>query len=449
MKAGAMISGIFYETNASDLPAKINFRTGDILHLRSGMYQVIKNIGQGGFGSVYRIRRDKQDDYALKVLDLWRLKPNEFDNITKRFRAGFKAGTFHSDYLVKNYFEGQISGNPYSIMEFCPNGSLSNRMQEFYQIRYFIPLVQHILQALHDLHQNGIIHRDIKPDNILFDRNDKPKLSDFDIAGDTNQRLTALNWRGAVKEIWGTAVYAPPEQLNHKQAYTLTKPAMDMFAFGISAYEVLSGGHYPYGNFEDFEKNPVDFYEKVKKGRYVPLPAWRNDIPPLICNLVHGCIEADPEKRIASAAQALDILRSFRPVVDPGSPILSHPQKNEWILRVVRGEETGKEYNMSTLMKNGNTHMLRIGWDMYGRSGNAIAIKETMSSFISQHHATLEYGGGHWFLRDGQWQQGAGWVKSLNGAICNGQQVDSGSGIELKHNDMIQLGETILQVIHV
>lgn len=442
---GVKTSGVFYENERISLPEKLNFRQGDLLHLHTGRYAVSRTLGQGGFGTVYQLLDDRGESFAFKVLDLWRMKPNEFDQISARFEQGFKAGQVESKYLVKNYSQGKIAGNPYILMEFCRNGSLGSRQREFFKFERFEDVALAILHALHDLHLSGIIHRDVKPDNVLFDDHDTPKLTDFDISGNINQRMTSANWRGAVKEIWGTAVYAPPEQLNHKDAYALTRPSMDMFAFGVTCYETLTGGKYPYGNFEEFEKNPLEFYKKVKQGKFEPVTAYRSDLPRVWVDAIHACLVADPEKRVQSPKEILALFGYRKPELNYNEFV----QHNEWVLKVMNGEEVGREYNLTRLSKSANRQVLRIGWDAKGESVNDVRLKETFTKYISESHATLEWDRTEWVIRDGQWSRSKGWQSSLNGTLVNQERIDSLTGRKLQHADILMIGETTLKVLHI
>ncbi|MBK9378098.1 MAG: protein kinase [Saprospiraceae bacterium] len=452
-------SGIYIESQVVDIPAQLIFKNGDQLHLRDNIYTVELRLGQGGFGSVYKIRNASQKVFAIKILDLWRLKPNEFDEVSERFKQGFLAGQIDSDYLVHNLQEGKIQGNPYIIMEFCPNGNLNDRKSEFYQEYKFSRLAISVLKGLQDLHQNGVIHRDIKPDNILFDIQDNPKLTDFDIVGNINKRMTAANWLGAVKDIWGTAVYAPPEQLNHKKAFAYTKPSMDVFAFGVTMYEVLSGGKYPFGPFEEFEKNPVEYYEKIKNNKFSSLTHFRPDLNPFWVEIIHKCIQSNPKDRFQNPGEILQLLKFKQVNLDKNKlesiELKTDTQENfqtnsHWNLKIINGEGLGAAFSLDELEYQHRSKVLRIGWDdQKSKSPNHIRLKETYTQFISGQHATLEKYNGKWFIRDGQWNQKQGWKASTNGTLVNGLEVSIHDGVGLKNGDILTIGEINLKIMNI
>src|SRR5688572_4223433 len=203
-------------------PKKIKLSSGEKLTLDSGTYEILQEIGRGGFAHVYSIKDSKGNIYAIKVLDLWTVRPDEYSTLIGKFNQEYHAGKVPSVSIARSYFNGEIGGNPFIVMDYCPNGSLAKRMKDFYDLEKFESLASAILIGLKDIHQEGIIHRDLKPENVLFDKYDHPKLTDFGIAGHLNSRLTTRNIVGMVKQVWGTPLYSPPEQLSHQKAYKHT-----------------------------------------------------------------------------------------------------------------------------------------------------------------------------------------------------------------------------------
>lgn len=435
----------FSDKQSQGIPEKTSFRNGDVLMLQGLRFTVNKEIGQGGFATVYLVLDDAGRPFAVKVLDLWRMNPSEYESITARFEQGFKAGQIDSPHLVRSFQQGKLLGNPYIRMAYCPNGNLATRRTEFQDVERFTALALGILQALRDLHEHGVIHRDVKPENVLFDADDTPMLTDFDISGHLKKRLTSRNWRGAVKEIWGTAVYAPPEQLNHTEAFAFLRPSMDMFSFGVLAYEVLSGGHYPYGNFEQFGADPAGFYRMVRQGKYTPVTQYRPDLPAYWVDIIHACISSDPDRRVQNPAEVLKLFGNANPKYSRNQDVLY----DEWVLRVMNGEEIGREYNLTRLSRNTDSGVIRLGCLHEESRENHVAIREEYTRYISRRHATLEWNGSHWFIRDGQWDGEGAWKRSTNGTLINGRPVDSAHGLPLRHEDILTVGETTLKVLHI
>lgn len=442
-----MPAALLQDIQFQAIPDRLTIRKGDHLHLNGRAYVMESVLGQGGFGTVYRILDEQGRTFALKLLDLWRMKPEEYKPLSARFEQGFKAGKIDSEYLVRNYAFGSLKGNPYIIMDYCPGGSLAARQNEFMDQSRFLPVFRAIILALLDLHNQGIIHRDIKPDNILFDANDRPRLSDFDIAGHLRTRMTQTNWRGTVKEIWGTAVYAPPEQLDAREAFRFTLPSMDIFALGVTAYEILTSGKYPYGSFEEFSRNPAAFYSLVRRGIFTPITDHRPDLDVKLVEAVHRCLIADATKRAQSAEALLTILGETLPERNTSNVHVLH---DEWVMRVMNGEETGKEYNLSRIRDSRNRNVLRIGWaNGLEPSENELPVREVFTNYISARHATLEWDGRNWAIRDGQWLESEEWKPSLNGTLVNANHVDHIIGLDLRHNDIISIGDTTFKIMHI
>ena len=93
------------------------FHPGDRI---SNKYIVVRMLGAGTFGCVYHIKDAAGEDYALKLLKLWEIEPNGREKLLKRFDMEFETGRIKSNYLVHSYEKGEVEGNPYIVMEFCP-----------------------------------------------------------------------------------------------------------------------------------------------------------------------------------------------------------------------------------------------------------------------------------------------------------------------------------------
>ena len=431
------------------IPERVTLEAGDRILFDNGAilkeeYSVLKELGKGGFGTVYSIRNGEKK-YACKVLDLWKQQPSDWEAMIARFDRGFKAGQVQSPYLVKFIHQSMYKGNPCVLMELCEGGSLADRMEEFREEQAFSELAIKVLKGLQKLHENGIVHRDIKPENILFDNENNPKLTDFDISVFLNKRQTITNWRGYAKEVWGTAVYAPPEQLDPKLAYDKATPAMDMFAFGVTMYELLTKGKYPFGGFEEFEKNPLEFYEKVKEGNYIPLEKHRPDLSAKWTYIINNCLEPDSDKRISNPAVVLGYF-SEKNTKDTELKVIT--DSIVWQLTVKNGEEIGKVYDLSEYIDQKNPKVITLGrMDIDNPTANNINIQETFSSYISRKHLSLKYIDNQWWARDGQKLSNDSWKPSMNGTSTNERRIVSEEYRSLKENDIIILaGDVTLKL---
>ena len=415
-------------------------------------YRVTKTIStEGGFGDVV-LGEKNGEQYAIKLLRLWEVHPDERKSVTARFYREFEAGSIESPHLVKSFECGKHKGNPFHAMEFVPNGSLRDVIDKALIKPDPAVLAAKILLGLKTLHKNGVVHRDLKPENVLIGANHEPKLTDFGISGFMYSRETKTNWMGRVKEMFGTIAYAPPEQFDQFKAFTAMKPTIDIFSFGIMMYEYLTG-KYPYGEIESTE-DIIMYKNRMKKKEYDPLDKYTEINDKRWIDVIDRCIDPDFKKRFQSvndlltkhfSAEVNSSMEDFSSAITTSKKTSGRP-----VLQIMNGEESKRLYFLDFLNQN-NGQLLTIGYlNPNSRNRNIIEIKEENSSYISSFHATLEkHPGGNdkWFLRDGQWREKNGewsWYNSTNGTLVNSEQLNS-DGIYLKPGDIITLGDTTLK----
>lgn len=440
-----MFKKIHNTNEKSIIPSKIKPTAGKDLVLNGTYYKIVGEIGRGGFAHVYSIK-DKQDKlWAIKVLDLWTVRPDEYEFLSLKFDQEFRAGQINSNAIVKSYSQGYIDGNPYIIMEYCPNGSLAKRLKEFYSRQSYERLGINILQGLIDLHREGIIHRDLKPENILFSTDDQPKITDFGISGNLKSRLTTRNFIGMVDQVWGTPLYSPPEQLNHHKAFKLTAPSMDIFSFGVLMYEIISGGHHPYGDHKELLENISEYVNRVNAKRIIPLTRYRTDISTEWIKIIDKCLEPKPQDRFAYVDEVMHTLKSSREYnYIPQSE--NNADSIHAVLKVVDGENAGHIYYLFPMMETSGQRTLKIGWDDPDLpSANEIGLKESNSRFISRQHASISKCADGWYIRDGQSKGDGVSVASKNGTFVNFQLIESNIQQKVKDGDIISIGDVRLK----
>ncbi|MEP6794382.1 MAG: FHA domain-containing serine/threonine-protein kinase [Saprospiraceae bacterium] len=431
------------------IPLKIKFSAGEQLFLSSGNYQVISEVGRGGFAHVYSIQDSKNTIYALKILDLWAIRPNEYEALIAKFQHEFTAGQIASLYIVRSYFTGLIKGNPYIIMDYCPNGSLAKRLTGFHSPTKFESLAISILKGLRDLHHEGIIHRDLKPENVLFDKEDCPRLTDFGIAGHLNSRLTSRNIIGMVQQVWGTPLYSPPEQLSHLKAYKHTSPSMDIFSFGVLMYEVISGGHHPFGDHKELLEDSNKYLDKVNAKRIISLQKYNQKVPVIWCKIIDKCLEPKPQNRYTSVDEIIRLISREKISDTSYLPIPITEASAHAILKVAEGDNLGYIYYLTPALEIGHKETLLIGWaDPDQKGQNDIELTEKNTRYISRQHASLSRQDETWFVMDGQNTGVNGRVVgSTNGTFVNYQQIPSEAKTPLKNGDIISIGSVRLKFI--
>lgn len=413
-----------------------------------GGYQILSEIGQGTFGIVYKVSElSSKRIFALKLLKLWAITyEEERKMILQRFQMEYETGKISSPHLVQTKGIGKEKGNPYIIMEFCSKGDLRNKMSRRLSLDFVSTISSDILTGLKHLHENGKIHRDLKPDNVLLDEFGTARLTDFGIAGHKNIRMTKKNLFGVPQEIFGTYAYMPPEQLKPRDATKL--PTTDIFSFGVIAFEMLTK-RLPFGPLKH-ETDLAEYVMRVNAAKWEDIRNYRNDVSELWVEIINRCLEPDYRNRFQSVDEILDQLGrpSVKEKRNAGNKSLA--------LKVMQGEEYGRVYQITGRVNNSKDYKLTIGRDApEDKIKNDLQVLEIPSDrkkyFISRRHATLERhaGDNSWVIRDGQWIKGkVDWALSLNGTYVNSQKVGK-KGCKIRIGDIITIGDTTLKAVGV
>lgn len=420
------------------VPERCDFCSGETF---DGNFSIESRLGEGTFGSVYKVKDRQGTNYAVKLLKLWAVSPEDCRKLRERFTMEFETGRIKSDYLVHSYSCGEIKGNPYILMEFCPNGDLKSYSE--HNVVDYIRVGRQVLYGLSDLHLCGKVHRDLKPENVLLRADHTAVLTDFGISGDQNKRMTERGFMGKPQQIFGTYPYMPPEQVNPPRGGQATVlPTTDIFSFGVMMYELMVG-KLPFG-----ELNANTLPQYLYNGKN---GIWDRTALDSVQNseiwkpIIEGCLKPDFKQRIQTADSIIKMLPESKgeeeKAVEGNSSILSAP--NGYLLRVMQGEEYGKIYHLDDLL--GNRSLITMGRNDTD-TVNTIPIKEAQSRYISRHHCTLEKDRttGCWYIRDGQWTAGA-WKESLNGTYVNSSEVDK-NGMQFYPRDIISIGDVKLRV---
>ena len=297
-------------------------------------YDILEELGRGGMGVVYKARhRRLQRLVALKMV----LAGAHVGQVgLARFRAEAEAVAklLHSN-IVQIYETGEHEGRPYFSLEFVEGGSLDQRIAESpTSPRAAAQFVETLARTMEVAHQRGIVHRDLKPANILlakigsqssmvrsreidssslpadhWSRTTVPKIADFGLA----KRVDDDSSQTQSGTILGTPSYMAPEQAGGKNREI--GPAADIYSLGAILYELLVGR-------PPFKAgNPIDTIRQVIEQEPVPPRQLEPRVPHDLETICLKCLEKDPARRFASAADLADDLRRF---VD-GDPILARP----------------------------------------------------------------------------------------------------------------------------
>lgn len=262
--------------------------------LSFGRYQLLEPLGEGGMATVYRgFDTRLERPVAIKVI---RTDYNREPEFLKRFEREARAlAQLNHPHIVKVLDVGEHDGVPFVVMEFLGGGTLRNRIGQPLAPAEAARLILPIARALEYAHQLGVIHRDVKPANILLTDRGEPSLSDFGIAKILERReTTELTATGMGV---GTPDYMAPEQWQGRAS-----PQSDLYALGVVLYELLTGRR-PY-----VADTPVAVLLKHASD---PLPPPRQFVPGLPVAVEQVLVKAlakKPEDRYASMGAFADAL---------------------------------------------------------------------------------------------------------------------------------------------
>lgn len=430
-----------YVESNQHIPDRVYFNEADQLDLKSQNYEVICRIGAGGFGEVYKVSDSNKQVKALKILRLWEVLPTHISLLKDRFQREFDVGLLESRYILKNHAHGFIKGNPYIIMEYCPNGTLASHLSLFSKESYSKQFCGSLMSAIKCLHDKSIIHRDIKVANILYDISNTPKLADFGLAANLNNRLTQTNIFGRIREeqkigLGHSIGFSPPEQFKESAYFKLTKPTMDIFALGATMYYALTNGSLPFGEINSDDKLTSSKYQENQR-------SFKFDSSPLIeksnedwIPFLQKCLQTDPKNRfqtIDEAARFLNINMDDYQF----SPALQWSDSTK--IKILKGSTSNCDYDLDQILNKKNNKCITIGRINDNGVLNDISLQE---SFISKRHATIEKLHDGWYIRDGQYDLDSVdyWSFSMNGIQVNNIQLTQENMIKLKNGDHICIG---------
>ncbi len=261
-----------------------------------GRYHVKEVIGHGGMAVVYRAHDPQFNrNVAIKLLSNQALEAYDFRDRFAR-EAQLLAQLEHRA-IVPVYDFGEHNGEPYLVMRLMTGGTLYDRLLEWQlDIAEINKIVQSICSALTKIHENGLIHRDVKPANILFDEDGAAYLADFGIAHIVEGRHSTVQF--------ATPQYTSPEQLNDEPLDQRT----DIYQMGIVLYEMLTGS----APFIASSTSAI-IYKHLSE----PVPSLNDDqLSPAYDAIIERAMAKEPDGRFASA---MELAAAFDDVVRYGT----------------------------------------------------------------------------------------------------------------------------------
>jgi len=333
--------------------------------------EILAFIGKGGMGAVYKARQPGLDRLvALKILPPQVASgPGFSERFNREARA--LARLSHPNIVAVHEF-GQVNGLPFFIMEFVDGLNLRQleRTRKL-SAREALQIVPQICEALQFAHDEGIVHRDIKPDNILLDKKGRVKIADFGIAKlmgrETEADLTAT------KGIIGTPNYMAPEQVEKPE--TVDHRA-DIFALGVVFYEMLTG--------------------ELPLGKFAPPSSGRVEVDVRLDEVVLRALEKKPELRYQQASQVKSAVETIASGVGPGAgrfvPI-APPNAEALIQDILAREYT---LNIGSCLRRGWALVRSNFWPIVGISALIwvlLAIAQSAGVVIASGHDKPNGGG--------------------------------------------------------
>src|SRR5437899_1791562 len=287
-----------------------------------GDYELLEEIGRGGQGVVYRARQKSLNrTVALKVIGLghWATEAH-----LKRFRreAEAAASLVHSG-IVPIYEVGERDGSCYFSMKLVEGGQLDEvAKHEPMSIRRAVELIAKVARTVQYAHEHSILHRDIKPGNILLDQKGEPHLTDFGLARLVETESTVTR----TLEVLGTPSYMAPEQaVGNNDAVS---SATDVYGLGAVLYQLLTG-HPPFGGGTTYETIKLLLDTEPRQPRL-----WNAKIDRDLSTICLKCLEKDPKRRYSSAlalAEDLERWLKHEPILARRIGVITRGRK--WVRR--------------------------------------------------------------------------------------------------------------------
>jgi serine/threonine-protein kinase len=258
-------------TTPGPLEPPITLSIENLAGKRLGQYEVRQILGMGGMGAVYRAYQPSLNrDVALKVLPPAMAQQREFSERFKR--EAQTAARLEHPHIVPVYDYGLLGGLNFVVMRLLNGGSLSDRLNYRLEREAALPALREIVTVLKGLasaldyaHSSGVVHRDIKANNVMFDDRGRPFLVDFGIAKLTGS-TTGLT---SASMIMGTPAYMSPEQWNNASV----TPATDQYALAVMTYTMVTGKL-------PFEaQTPMALMKKHLEEKPAPVSFWREGLP--------------------------------------------------------------------------------------------------------------------------------------------------------------------------
>ena len=280
---------------------------------RFGPYTIVSALGAGGMGEVYRARDPRLDRIvAIKILAAHAAQDTQF---RERFEREARAASALNHPNILTVFDvGRKPGADFLVMELIDGASLRELIADGpLPAREVVHIGAQIADGLAAAHQAGLVHRDLKPDNVMVMRDGRVKILDFGLAKPLETTIAGQHTQTAISEagmLVGTIGYIAPEQVRGGAATAQS----DLFSLGVVLYE-LTTGHRAFSR-----PTTVETLNAILKEEVPELPG---SVPVGLRQIIAHCLEKEPARRFQTAADVAFALRSFASTASvPASPQL-------------------------------------------------------------------------------------------------------------------------------
>lgn len=278
-------------------------------------YEIVEELGRGGMGIVFKAFQPDMDRVcALKVITTSpQVSPAQINRFVQEGRS---AAQLHHPHIIRVFDCGQQRNFFYIAMEFLEGQALNEYMKEKKpNIEEILAIFDDLLDAVEYAHQHGVVHRDLKPQNIMVEKGGRAKLIDFGLAKDFTHGME-LTQPG---QILGSPYYLSPEQ-TRGESYKVDGRS-DVFALGVILYELTTGSRPFVG------KSAPEVYAKILNSKPTPPIALNPDIDHELQDIILDALEKDVEDRFQSAQEMRDALSDYRDFLKGRSSALRYREE--------------------------------------------------------------------------------------------------------------------------
>jgi predicted Ser/Thr protein kinase len=266
--------------------------------------EILELLGQGGMGAVYKVRQPRLDRLvALKILPPEAGRDPPF---AERFRREAQAlARLSHPHIVAVHDFGQADGLYFLVMEYVDGVNLRQVLRKGrLQPEEALRIVPQLCDGLHYAHEEGVVHRDVKPENILLDKRGRVKIADFGLAKLLGR--TGVGTLTGTHQVMGTPHYMAPEQMEKPQE---VDHRADIYSLGVVFYELLTG-QVPMGNF--------------------PRPSEKVQVDVRLDRVVLRAMAREPERRYQHAGQVRTDVDAIAQAAPPAVMPAPVPQEKHW-----------------------------------------------------------------------------------------------------------------------